>query len=726
MLAQPPKLDEVLSCLLAYHPTADVDLVKKAYVFAAANHQGQVRDSGEEYIVHPLQVARAVCDLKLDEVSVAAALLHDTVEDTEASIEELRELFGPTVADIVEGVTNLSRMSFSSREERQAENFRKMLLAMSKDIRVILVKLADRLHNMRTIEHTGEERAVRKAQETMDVYAPLANRLGLYTVKSELEDLSFHFLNPEAWNDLDERLRADTKKRRKFLDQIKETLGKAVHDAGLSGQVFAREKLKYSIHRKMLKQGIPFEEVYDIVGFRVLVNTVEECWQVLGLVHHLWHPVPGRFKDYISLPKPNGYRSLHTAVIGPGGQRMEVQIRTREMHEVAERGIAAHWKYKEGKLVTPADEARIRYLKQLIEELMELNDTVHDPLELYTAIKEGLSFEQIFVFTPKGEVKDLPRGATPIDFAFAVHSQVGMHCAGARVNGVMVQLNHMLKNGDVVEIITNQNQRPSQDWLRFLKSTRAKAKVKKLLRSEARERYVQIGKVLLEKELRKHDLTLNKLSKSGELGQVAEGLGVVGGEEGLYFHVGSGKLESEAVAEKLVGPEKARGSGGAAPPARPLAGLFQKLRVSGRGKVLVGGQEDVMVKYGKCCNPIPGERVVGFVTRGRGITVHAAECPYVQVMDQDRFVEVDWDKEAGSQRQVTIKVTSIDSPGILSRLSQVFGTMGLNISQAIVRTSEDKAENIFKVEIKNLSQLKTILRALQRVQGVLKVERIQG
>ncbi len=726
MGTQPLKLDEVVSCLLSYHPAADVDLVKKAYVFAASHHQGQRRDSGEEYIVHPLQVARVVCDLKLDEISVAAALLHDTVEDTEAKIEEIREIFGPTVGDIVEGVTNLSRMSFSSREERQAENFRKMLLAMSKDIRVILVKLADRLHNMRTLSHTGEERAVRKAQETMDVYAPLANRLGLYTLKSELEDLSFHFLNPEAWNDLDERLRADAKKRRKFLDSIKEGLQKAVHDAGLSGQVYAREKLKYSIHRKMLKQAIPFEEVYDVVGFRVIVTSIEECWQVLGLVHQLWHPVPGRFKDYISLPKPNGYRSLHTAVIGPGGQRMEVQVRTREMHEVAERGIAAHWKYKEGKLVTPADEARIRYLKQLIEELMELNDTVHDPVELYTAIKEGLSFEEIFVFTPKGDVKSLPRGATPVDFAFAVHSQVGMRCAGARVNGVMVQLNHALKNGDVVEIITNPNQRPSQDWLRFLKSTRAKAKVKKLLRSEARDRYVQIGKVLLEKELRKHDLTLNKLSKSGQLGQVATDLSLMGGEEGLYFHLGSGKLEAESVAEKLVGPERARAAGGAPAPVRPLAGFLQKLRVSGRGKVLVGGQEDVMVKYGKCCNPIPGERIVGFVTRGRGITVHTAECPYVQVMDQERFVEVDWDKEAGSQRLVTIKVVSLDATGILSRLSQVFSAMGLNISQAIVRTAEDKAEHIFKIEIKNLSQLKTILRGLQRVSGVLKVERIQG
>jgi guanosine-3',5'-bis(diphosphate) 3'-pyrophosphohydrolase len=725
MPGHPPKLEDVVRALVAYHPTADTDLIKNAYVYAAGKHKGQRRKSGEEYIIHPLHVARIVCDLKLDEKAVAAALLHDTVEDTDARHEELVELFGQQVADIVQGVTNLSKMSFSSREERQAENFRKMLLAMAKDIRVILVKLADRLHNMRTLGHTSEEQTVRKASETMEIYAPLANRLGLYSLKSELEDLSFKYLNPEAYLELERRLKTDEKKRRKFLELVKHILEQEVRESSLAGAtVQAREKFKFSINRKMERQGIPFEKVYDIIAFRVLVQTVEQCWQVLGLVHQLWRPVPGRFRDYVSLPKPNGYRSLHTSVIGPGGQRMEVQVRTFEMHEVAERGIAAHWKYKDGRVISPADEAKIRYLKQLIEELMDLHETVRDPMELYSAIKEGLSFEEIFVFTPKGDVKNLPQGATPIDFAFSIHSEVGMRCTGARVNGIMVPLSQQLHNGDVVEIITANQQKPSQDWLRFVRSSRAKAKIRRVLRSESRDRYLQIGRVLLEKEFRKHDLTFNKLSKAGQIEKLAKEIGYPG-EEQITYLVGLGKMEVEDFVDKYLeahGLKKEVGE----PTPRPVSGFFERLRLSGRGKVLVGGEDDVMVRYGKCCNPVPGERIVGFVTRGRGITVHSADCKYVQVMDDDRFVDVDWDRADSSMRDVTIKVTSLDSPGLLTRMSQVFSSLGVNIRQAIVRTTDQKAENVFQVQIKNISQLKTILRALQRIEGVTRVERIQG
>jgi len=722
---QPLKLDDIVTSLRSYHPRADIDLVKKAYIYSATKHKGQSRDSGEEYIIHPLHVAMVVCDLKLDEVAVASALLHDTVEDTEATYEELKELFGGQVADIVQGVTNLSKMSFSSREERQAESFRKMLLAMSKDIRVILVKLADRLHNMRTLCHTSQEKSERKGRETMEIYAPLANRLGLYAVKSELEDISFSYLNREAEADLESHLQAGDKKRRKFLEQVKGILEQELQNSGLKGVVRAREKYKYSIHRKMVRQGIPFEKVYDIVAFRVIVGTVEECWRVLGMVHQLWRPIPGRFRDYVSLPKPNGYRSLHTSVMGPDAQRMEVQIRTRDMNEVAERGIAAHWKYKDGHVISPADEAKIRYLKQLIEELMDLHETVRDPMELYSAIKEGLAFEEIFVFTPRGDVRSLPRGATPVDFAFSVHSEVGLHCSGARVNAIMVPLSHELKNGDVVEIITSNQQRPSQDWLRFIKSSRAKAKVRRVLRAEARERYQQIGRVLLEKEFKKHGLNLNKTTRSGTLLKIGKELGCERVEH-LYFQVGLGKIDPHAVSGHLVEQGETREPSAVEQLARPLTGLLDRMRVSGRGKVLVGGQDDVMVKYGKCCNPIPGERIVGFVTRGRGITVHSAQCQYVQVMDQERLVDVDWDRSDGPQREVTIKVTSVDHAGLLSRMAQVFSSLGVNIRQAIVRTNEQKAENVFKVEIKNVSQLKAILRALQRIEGVNRVERIQG
>ena len=725
MPSHPLKLEDITASLQAYHPAADVDLVKNAYLYAATKHKGQLRKSGEEYIIHPLHVARIVCDLKLDEIAISCALLHDTVEDTDATHEETTELFGRQVADIVQGVTKLSKMSFSSREERQAESFRKMLLAMAKDIRVILVKLADRLHNMRTLGHTGGEQTARVAQETMEIYAPLANRLGLYSLKSELEDISFRYLNPAAHKDLEKKLKTDAKKRRKFLDTVQRILVEESKDSGLKARIQAREKFKYSIFRKMEAQSIPFEKVFDVVAFRAIVRNVEQCWQVLGMVHQLWRPVPGRFRDYISLPKPNGYRSLHTSVIGPGAQRMEVQIRTEEMHDVAERGIAAHWKYKDGKVVSPADEAKIRYLKQLIEELMDLNDTVRDPMELYSAIKEGLSFEEIFVFTPRGDVKNLPRSATPVDFAFAVHSEVGLHCSGARVNDIMVPLSHELKNGDVVEVMTSKLQKPSQDWLRFIKSSRAKAKVRRVLRADAKQRHQQLGRVLLEKEFKRLNVTLNKVSKAGELQKLARAIGP-GTEANLYFLVGSGKLDAEAVSAKYAEEHGISQEVPAEQVSRPITDFFQRLRMSGRGKVLVGGQDDVMVKYGKCCNPVPVERIAGFVTRGRGITIHSMECQYVQVMEQDRLVDVEWDRGENAGRDVTIKVTSVDSPGLLARMSQVFSSLGVNIRQAIVRTSPDKAENVFQVSINSISQLKSIVRALQRIEGVTRVERVQG
>jgi GTP pyrophosphokinase len=723
MAELPLKLQEIIDRVQSYHPTADVDLVKKAYLYAAQHHEGQVRASGEDYIIHPLNVARTVAELRLDEVAIAAALLHDTIEDTQASYGEIVELFGKPVADIVQGVTKLTQMNFASREEKQAENFRKMLLAMSKDIRVILVKLADRVHNMRTLQYTSQEKRERKAQETIEIYAPLANRLGLHSLKSELEDLSFMYLNPDVYADLEKKLAAGASERRKFLEQMKALLEKEAAAAGIRAEVAGREKMKYSIHRKMVRQGVPFEQVFDLVAFRVVVDSLEQCWQVLGMVHALWKPLPGRFRDYVSLPKPNGYRSLHTTVVGPRGQQMEVQIRTVEMHDFAERGIAAHWKYKEGKVISPADEAKIRYIKQLIEELLDLNDTVKDSVELYSAIKEGLSFDEIFVFTPKGDVKNLPRGSTPVDFAFTVHSQVGYRCAGARVNGVMVPLTHQLKSGDVVEIITSTTQHPSQDWLRFLRSSSAKAKVRRVVRSEARERFIQIGKVLLEKELKKLSVSLAKVLKGGQLMDAARKLGV-DNEEKVYFLIGSGKLETSELSEKLAEIMNIKVKAEEA--AKPASGIWEMLKFSGRGKVVVGGQDDVVTKFGKCCMPLRGERIVGFVTRGRGITVHAADCPYVQVMDQERLVDVEWDRSGAGGQEVTIKLTSRDTPGLLTKMSQVFSDLGVNICQAIVKTSDQTAETLFKVQVKNLTQLQNIQRALQRIGGVEKVERIKG
>lgn len=728
MAQQPIKLEDVLEALASYHETADVDLVKKAYLYASSHHRGQTRYSGEQYIIHPLYVAQFVTELKLDEVAVAAALLHDTLEDTGANHAELVELFGQEVADIVQGVTKLSRMSFVSREQRQAENFRKMLLAMSKDIRVILVKLADRVHNMRTLDHTSAEQRVRVAQETMDIYGPLANRLGLYQVKSELEDASFRYLYPEDYQALDEKIRAGAKKRQKFLETVSDILRGEIQQAGLKGEIQAREKYRFSIYRKMKRQGVPFEQVFDLVAFRVILEgSVEQCWRVLGLVHQLWKPIPGRFRDFISLPKPNGYRSLHTSVIGPGGEQMEIQIRTRDMHDVAERGIAAHWKYKEGKVVSLADEAKIRYLKQLIEELMDLDETLRDPVELYSAIKDGLAFEEIFVFTPKGDVKDLPRGSTPVDFAFAIHTEVGYRCTGARVNGIMVPLPHVLKNGDVVEILTSPNQNPSSDWLRFVRSSRAKAKIRGFLRSESRERYQQVGRLLLEKEFKRFGLNFNRLLKSEKLTPSLKKLGLER-EEYLFSQVGSGRLEASFIAEKVaadlsVAEEAPRPT---PTPASPFTDLISRLKLSGKGRVLVGGHDDVVVRFAKCCNPIPGEHIVGFVTRGRGIAVHSGECEFVKMLDNQRFVDVEWDHTGERGRDVSVKVTSAHRPGMLSAMSHVFAKLGINISQVTVRTHEEKADTVFKIEVLNISQLKSVLRALNRVDGVYRVERIQS
>ncbi len=719
------KLEDVLEALLDYHPDADVDLVKKAYVYAASKHADQTRYSGEPYIIHPLHVARFVCELKLDEVCVAAALLHDTLEDTQAPFEEIQELFGTPVANIVQGVTKLSSMNYDSREERQAETFRKMLLAMAKDIRVILVKLADRVHNIRTLDHTSEEQQVRVAQETMDIYAPLANRLGLYRVKSELEDGAFRYLHPQEFAALNEQLKIGEKKRQKFLDEVKTTIERELEKVHLKATVFARIKYRYSIFRKMQRQGVTLDEVYDVVAFRVLCNTVEQCWQVLGLIHQLWRPIPGRFRDFISLPKPNGYKSLHTSVIGPGAEQMEIQIRTWTMHEIAERGIAAHWKYKEGNVISPADEEKIRYLKQLIEELMDLNDTLRDSMELYSAIKDGLSFEEIFVFTPRGDVRNLPLDATPLDFAFSIHTEVGIRCTGARVNGIMAPIDHQLKNGDVVTIITSNHQTPSVDWLRVVKSSRAKAKIRGYLRAESKERHQQLGKILLEKELKQFSITLNKIIKNGSLKQRLAAIGL-DREEHLFLQVGVGKLEAEDVARKIAEEMGLVKTPDEKPKFKPLGGLLERLSLSGKGKVLVGGQQDVMIRFAKCCNPIRGERIVGFVTRGRGITVHSMECNYVEMMDQERFVDVEWDRQGETGTEVSVKITSKDTPGMLTSISQVFSKFGLNIKQVVVRTGEEKADAVFKVDVNNVSQLKSIVRALSRVKGVLKVERIQS
>src|SRR3954467_6018391 len=620
------RLNDILERVGQYRPDADLDLVKKAYVYSAKVHQGQVRKSGEPYPVHPLEVAGLLAELKLDEASIVAGLLHDTIEDTLATPAEIRELFGDEVLSLVEGVTKLGTFSHgpTTQEEKQAENFRKMLVAMAKDIRVILVKLADRTHNMRTLEHMRPDAQQRIAQETLDIYAPLANRLGIQWIKIELEDLAFKYLKPGEYDDVETQLAQSQKDRQKFIADVVELLQTKLQEAGLDAEVHGRPKHVYSIWKKMRKNGLSsVTQLHDVVAFRLLLKTVPACYEALGLIHSLWKPVPGRFKDYIAIPKPNMYQSLHTTVIGPTGERIEIQMRTEEMHRIAEEGIAAHWAYKEGR--NGKDEQKFAWLRQLMEWQQDLKD----PREFLETVKVDLFTDEVFCFTPKGDVRSLPQGSCPIEFADPIHSEVGAHCQGAKVNGKIVPLRYKLKNGDSVEILTSPNIRPNKDWLAFVKTSRAQAKIRNFIKQQQRDRSLEIGRDLLEREFRRFDLTFSKMVKTSDFQKVANEYGHARADD-LVSAVGYGKLSPASVLQRLLPPEKlaekkqAEGvDGGTAHPSR-LTELFRRVapRARASGDPVLGGVDDVLVRYAKCCNPVPGDQIVGLIPRGRGVTDH--------------------------------------------------------------------------------------------------------
>ena len=714
------RLDDIIDQVSAYHPNANVELLKKAYVYSAKVHHGQKRASGEPYLIHPIEVAGILAELKMDEAAVATGFLHDTVEDTLATLEEIEQLFGADIAALVDGVTKLSKISFTNKEDRQAENFRKMVVAMAKDIRVILIKLADRLHNMRTLDYMAEAKRERIAQETMDIYAPLANRLGIHWLKSELEDRSFKYLKPKEHDELEARVSMTEKERERFILSVKETLQEKMREAQVPAQVAGRVKHLYSIFKKMKEQNLEIDQIYDILAFRLIVDTLPQCYEAVGLVHSLWRPIPGRFKDYIAMPKPNMYQSLHTTVIGPGGERVEIQIRTQEMHDVAEQGVAAHWSYKEGKHLKPSgkktDEAQFAWLRQL----MEWQHEVSDPAEFIDTVKVDLFTDEVFVFTPKGRVVPLTQDSCPIDFAFAIHTQVGMHCNGARVNGKQVPIKHKLKNGDLVEVTTATSQWPSKDWLSFVKTGRAKNRIRTYIRGEERKRSSDLGRELLDKELRRFGSSLKKFLDSKDLQAASELLHCSAPEE-LFIQVGYGKVLPAQVAEALLPAEQREGS-------KPsvVAELIRKVtrRVSHSG-VVVHGIDDMLVRFGRCCAPLPGDRIVGFVTRGRGITVHAFTCNRALDMDPDRRVEVVWDKNTKFTRPVSVRIVSADKPGMLATLSQSFSSLGVNISQANCRvTGDDRAVNTFEVAVGDSEQLRTLIHALEKISGVISVERV--
>jgi GTP diphosphokinase / guanosine-3',5'-bis(diphosphate) 3'-diphosphatase len=714
------RFEDLVEKVRATAPEADVELLRRAYVFSALEHKGQVRHSGEPYLVHPLEVANILADMRLDNVAIAAGLLHDVVEDTLTTIERIEELFGPEVAHVVEGVTKLGAISFSSSEERQAENFRKMLLAMVDDIRVIMVKLADRLHNMRTLGHLPEERRTRIAQETLDIYAPIANRLGMSKVKNELEELSFRALEPSAFDTLAAKVEARRKLMAGAVEEIRQTVVFKLQEAQVPVKTIdGRIKRLYSVFLKLRRQKIELEQVYDLVAIRIVTESVKDCYAALGIIHQTWSPVPGRIKDFIAMPRPNGYQSLHTSVLSDRGLPFEVQIRTEEMHRIAEEGIAAHWKYKEGRAGTSNDEQYFRWLRQLLEWQQE----VRDPQEFIQNLKIDLYPEEVYCFTPRGEVKALPRGATPVDFAYAIHTDIGHQCVGARVNGTMVPLRQRLKNGDIVEIVTALGHKPSRDWLNFVTTSRARQKVRHFIHSEEKARSIELGKRLFEKEGRRFDINVKTLNEEALLKAAQEhGLHRM---DDLLAAFGYGKLSPRQIFQKIMPAEQLREK----PVETGLASMVRRVwRPGGEDKIKVRGVDDLLVTRARCCNPIRGEKIVGYISRGKGVSVHSATCANVVnlMYDPERRIDVEWDKGEDASPAYTVRLTVQveDKKGMLAAVSSKVSGMNTNI-KTMEATSEDQRGRIdMTVEISDMKHLEKVIKSIRGVSGVIGVERL--
>jgi guanosine-3',5'-bis(diphosphate) 3'-pyrophosphohydrolase len=699
-----------------YQPGADLGLIHRAYRFSEVSHQGQQRASGEPYLSHPLEVASLLVDFKMDVTTVTAGLLHDVLEDTQATKGDLEREFGQEIADLVDGVTKLGKLAFSSREERQAENFRKMLVAMARDLRVLMIKLADRLHNMRTLDYLPADKARKIAQETLDIYAPLAHRLGMAKVKAELEDLALRALAPEAYLDLQRRVAKRRLEREADINHVITILEKKLAEVGIEAQIRGRPKHFYSIWKKMHDQGREFDEIYDLTAVRIITGSVRDCYGTLGVVHSLWKPVPGRFKDFVAMPKVNMYQSLHTTVIGPKGDPVEIQIRTWEMHRIAEEGIAAHWLYKEKKAGKDRMDESLLWLRQLIETQQDLKD----PREFMENVRVDLFPDEVYVFTPKGDVKALPEGATPIDFAYAVHTKVGEHCVGAKVNGKLVPLRYTLRQGDIVEIVTSPNQHPSRDWLKIVKSTRARSKINQWLKVEERARSIELGRELFEREARKYRLNPTALLGGEDMKRVAADLGYPGPED-LLAAIGYGKSSLHQLFNKLVP------SGLLEPTERPRTSSTRPRTDQG---VRIRGVDDLLVRFARCCNPLPGDPIVGFITRGRGLTVHARDCLTVakSVLDRERLINVEWDVEEPAKRPVRVAVyIGRDRPGLLSEITGAISSRNGNITKAEVTVTDDRRGiNKFVIEVADLGQLQDIMTAIREVPDVINVERVRG
>lgn len=722
----PESVEDLIEKIRLYNPSADFDLVKKAFEFSDAAHKGQFRRSGEAYIFHPLGVAGILADLQLDVSCIITGLLHDTVEDTSVALDDIEKNFGATVKELVDGVTKLSKMKFRHTHEKQGENIRKMIVAMGKDVRVILVKLADRLHNMRTLTSMPFEKQKRIAKETLDIYAPLAGRLGISSLKIELEDLSFRYSYPDQYYDLVQKVNKKKKEREGYINDVKSALTKEIKQkTNFSFEVTGRPKHLYSIHKKITYRNVDYDQIYDLLAFRVIVNSLAECYEVLGVVHSIWKPIPGRFKDFIAMPKTNNYQSLHTTVIGPGGERIEVQIRTREMHLVAEWGIAAHWKYKEGSGGEPHKSTGMDRFNWL-RELVSLHQQTNSSDEFLENIKTDLIESEIYVFTPKGHVKELPEGATPIDFAYSVHTDVGNSVVAARVNGRIVTLRHKLQNGDTVEVITSKTQQPNKDWLKFAVTSRAKSKIRSFVKIEQRKRAYDLGKEIIERSFRKANVPLQKTFDGPLFEKLLKDNGCSNLDD-LYIRVGYGKLTPQQVIEALV-PDKKEASSDEADNfiTKAIKSAVGKSKKS-KSIISVDGMDDVLVRYAKCCMPIPGDPIVGFISRGRGITIHRADCEKAYEIDTARSVDVEWSEnsEKGSaERKVRLKIISEDKSGLLKSMSEVFATHGVNIHNVQAKATRDgRAVSLFDITVRDTSQLSGLMQGLQKLPGVTDVMR---
>jgi len=710
------RINDILDKITGYHPDADLDIVERAYVYSARVHAGQVRLSGEPYLMHPLEVANILVDMRLDVVSVVAGILHDVLEDTRAEPEDLRKFFGPEVLNIVSGVTKLSNMPTSSTQERQAENIRKMFLAMADDIRVILIKLADRLHNMRTLRFHSPERRRAIAQETLDIYVSIAARLGIYWIKTELEENAFKYINPEEYARIENLVAKSRAEREQYIGTVRDTLRKKMEAAGLKAEVLGRSKNYFSIHSKMQAQSLSFEQIYDLIAFRIILDTVSQCYEALGLIHSLWKPIDHKFKDYIGRPKPNMYQSLHTTVIGPIGERIEIQIRTWEMDRVAKSGIAAHWSYKEGHRIDENISKKFAWIQDLVDN----QESFRDPGEFLENVRIDLFPDEVYVFTPKGDIRALPKGATPVDFAYLIHTEVGQKCVGAKVNGQMVSLPYELRTGDIVEIVTAKNHTPSKDWLKFVKTIKARSKIRQWIKAQEKERSISLGREMLEKAFRKEKLNFITLSKTDPMSAVVESLGVKNLDD-LVANVGYGKVTPLQVLRPFMAKPQAEGS---------RASLLEKLisrvrKKKPRAGVLVKGVEDILIKFGKCCQPVPGDAIIGYITQGYGVTVHRASCVNALRMSPERQIEVEWSTESADRYPVKIQILSYDRVGLLADVVSSISKFGANILNASSETKETQmVESFFTINVEDKEHLEKILSAVKKVKHVQDARRV--